>query len=334
GKELSNMPGALMAELTADCANGGGTVGGRVRRLVLARNSVEQLDFLAVLTGLTYLDAGQNNVRDLPDVLAKTPIVELRIARNQLSSRAIASSSAFRVGDPVSTFATTLSTLDISGNGLEWLPGALSTLPNLSTLILANNNLTTLAAGTSDGEESGWQKGYTSLETLNLAGNNISNLGDLPINLIECCPLLRNLSLANNELTLIPPELGVLDSLTSFDLTGNPQRGVRMDILCRRASDQLAYLRSRLGENDLQSLESKRKAASGTAPSGDVGEEADASSCSTQRIDELRRSIEDITLQLNNVYLTEAKKYALKKEMKMLKASLIKVERQAKQMNR
>ncbi|EJK66935.1 hypothetical protein THAOC_12089, partial [Thalassiosira oceanica] len=31
GKELSNMPGALMAELTADCANGGGTVGGRVR---------------------------------------------------------------------------------------------------------------------------------------------------------------------------------------------------------------------------------------------------------------------------------------------------------------
>ena len=171
---------------------------------------------------------------------------------------------------------------------------------DLSTLILTNNNLTTLAAGTSEGEESGWRKGYTSLETLDLAGNNISNLGDLPVNLVECCPLLRSLSLANNELALIPPELGVLDSLSSLDLMGNPQRGVRVDILCRCASDQLAYLRGRLDGNDLQSLESKRKAASGT-PSGDVRHEADASSGSIQRTDELRRSIEDITLQLNNV---------------------------------
>ena len=110
---------------------------------------------------------------------------------------------------------------------------------------------------------------------------------------------------------------------------GNPQRGVRMDILSRCASEQLAYLRGRLDENALHDLESKRKAAaSETVASGDVGEEADV-----QRMDQLRKSIEDITLQLNNVHLTEAKKYALKKQMKMNKAALIKVERQAKQRN-
>ena len=105
-----------------------------------------------------------------------------------------------------------------------------------------------------------------------------------------------------------------------------------MDILSRCASDQLTYLRGRLDENALHDLESKRKAAaSGTVASGDVGEEADASS---GRMDQLRKSIEDITLQLNNVYLTEAKKYALKKQIKMHKAALIRVERQAKQRNR
>ena len=131
GKQLSNMPGELMAELNANYANGDGTAGGRVRRLVLARNSVEKLDdFLSALTGLTFLDAVQNVLQSLPAILAETPVVALRLASNQLSSRAIASSPLCRVGDPLSTFATTLTTLDISGNRLEWLPGALSTLPS------------------------------------------------------------------------------------------------------------------------------------------------------------------------------------------------------------
>ena len=119
-----------MAELAASHANGSGTVGGRVRRLVLARNSVEKLDdFLDGLTGLTYLDAVQNNLSNLPEVLAETPIVELRLARNQLSSLAIAGSPAC-VGAPVPPFAASLKMLDISGNRLEWLPAALSTLPS------------------------------------------------------------------------------------------------------------------------------------------------------------------------------------------------------------
>ena len=42
---------------------------------------------------------------------------------------------------------------------------------------------------------------------------------------------------------------------------------------------------------------------------------------------DLKHKIEDVTLSLNNVHLTQAKKYALKKQLAMHKAGLIKEER-------
>ena len=76
-----------MAELNANYANGDGTAGGRVRRLVLARNSVEKLDdFLSALTGLTFLDAVQNVLQSLPAILAETlalPATSFRLGQSQ-----------------------------------------------------------------------------------------------------------------------------------------------------------------------------------------------------------------------------------------------------------
>ena len=44
-------------------------------------------------------------------------------------------------------------------------------------------------------------------------------------------------------------------------------------------------------------------------------------------VSDLKHKIEDVTLSLNNVHLTQAKKYALKKQLAMHKAGLIKEER-------
>ena len=45
------------------------------------------------------------------------------------------------------------------------------------------------------------------------------------------------------------------------------------------------------------------------------------------RVEELKKLIQDVSMQLNNVHLTEAKKYAMKKTLAKYKAALIKEKR-------
>ena len=45
------------------------------------------------------------------------------------------------------------------------------------------------------------------------------------------------------------------------------------------------------------------------------------------RAEELKKLIQDVSMQLNNVHLTEAKKYAMKKTLAKYKAALIKEKR-------
>jgi Leucine-rich repeat (LRR) protein len=87
---------------------------------------------------------------------------------------------------------------------------------------MSRNCIQTLAAGLENGLESAWREGFQALEMLDLWCNKISYIGELPQCLIEYCPRIRDLSLSNNELAFIPPDFGVLQSLTFLDLRGNP----------------------------------------------------------------------------------------------------------------
>ncbi|KAL7538177.1 hypothetical protein ACHAXR_008833 [Thalassiosira sp. AJA248-18] len=341
GKRLDALPVEIGKELLlsndATAINRDGddvsNVGGRIKKLNVSKNSLNNLDeWLSAMPNLSSVDASQNQIKSLHYKICDIPIVELRIARNRLSSMAMASTVTRCVGEAsLSSFATSLTSIDLSGNCLEWLPSIFSKLPVLSTLIVANNNIATLEMGTEEGGiESGWPSvGFKSLETLNLSNNKISNLAEMPQCLIACCPLLRSMSLANNELSVIPPALGVLQSLMSIDLRGNPQHRIRPDVLDRNAADILSYLRSRLDEKELRLLEAKLATAGplGSNNNSSSSSEGVSSNEGNAKVAELRKNIDDITLQLNNVHLTEAKKYALKKTMKMNKAALIKEER-------
>ena len=58
--------------------------------------------------------------------------------------------------------------------------------------------------------------------------------------------LLRSLDLSNNDLREVPPPLGLLSSLNSLRLEGNPQRGVRSGTIAQGAAAVLASLRQKL----------------------------------------------------------------------------------------
>ena len=228
----------------------------------------------------------------------------------------------------MSSLAMNLKFLDLSSNKLEWLPIALSKLPTLATLILANNSITTLAiVPKHDGLQSGWPKeGFNALETLNLSNNKLIDLANLPLCLVRSCPFLRTLSLANNELTVIPPTLGLIENLTSIDLRGNPQRGIRMNILDGKAPDILSYLRRRIDSQVLEVFKSN--------PSGSGRNNAnDPTICEIgNKIEELKMSIQTITLQLNNVHLTEALTFEMMKTLHMSKATLAEEDRMLRSM--
>jgi len=337
GKRMQALPDELEMELmsrsTSATAAPGATTGSNIKKLNCSKNTLATLDgWLQALPGLSSIEASQNQIEALPDHMANVPLAEIRLARNRLSFASVASSPLCGSGNIASSplaLATNLTYLDLSGNDLEFFPSDLSKLPVLSTLLLSNNRIKTLASSAHDGKPSGWCKGFKALETLNLSSNQILDLGDLPRCLIECSPRLRGLSLQNNELSLIPPALGMLQNLTSIDLRGNPQRGIRMGILDRSCTEILAYLRGRMDEGEARSLEALAKSAT---PSDQAASGSDESASAKEnygrsKVEELQRSIEDITMELNNVHLTEATKYALKKKLAMTKAKLIKEER-------
>jgi Leucine-rich repeat (LRR) protein len=300
-------------------------VGEGIRKLNVSRNALKDLaDWLSAMPNITSLDVSHNDIEELPCFVCDIPIVELRMAMNRFSSMNLARSLSKCLEDGPSSFVTSITYIDLAGNNLEWLPTALAKLRALSTLILGHNKVTTLALEERDGGmNSGWpQHGFDSLETLDLSNNKISNLAMFPFSLKECCPRIRRLNLANNELSVIPPALGLIHNLTNIDLRGNPQRAIRMNVLNSKASEILAYLRSKIDEKSLDLMQS---ATSRNARNEHAG------ICSTHnesaRIDELKESIQDITLQLNNVHLTEAQKYEMKAMLQSKKATLIEEER-------
>ena len=69
-----------------------------------------------------------------------------------------------------------------------------------------------------------------SLVHLDLSNNRISDLAYAAMAL-SGCKKLRILRLNDNALPEIPLDLGLLKQLTTIDLGGNPQRGVRSNVL-------------------------------------------------------------------------------------------------------
>jgi hypothetical protein len=159
-------------------------------------------------------------------------------------------------------------------------------------------------------------------------------------------------------------EIGLLEQLTSIDLLGNPQQQVRFNVLTRGCTHILQYLRDRMSVEDLdearQNHQEIRDALEEESDDSDndedlVEDDDDhdcdeiANSCQTSKtrietnlnmkpedlsVTELiTKSIEKLTIELENNSLSQAKRYALKKQLAMEKSKLIREQRKVEKSN-
>jgi hypothetical protein len=252
----------------------------------------------------------------------------------------------------------TLAVLDVSNNRIASFPEMIFDLPNLNTLNLSYNHITTLRG------PGGWVVGggLRLLNALDLSNNKIEDLGILPVDMFHKGNI-RTLSLANNELRNIDLQLGNLSTLRNLDLRGNPQKQIRAQILEQGCHELLSYLKSKI-DPDEQRLPAQQMAGNyGSAPSSvagfgpgavqgraivargpGAGAGAPAAPGRTavpatnyygggernerdDELEKLRQLVDTMNIQVNNVHLTEAKKYAMKKDIARHKSQIIKLER-------
>lgn len=319
-------------------------------------------DWIKALPKIETLEVTKNQISKLPDNFHKFPLHTLEMARNKISSANLGDSICIKK----SLLAKNLTTLNLSANNIDFIPESLFDLKQLSTLNLSHNNITTLdwSYNEAKDEGQGWKHGLISLIHLDLSNNKIANLGYLPLALAGC-QHLRVLILNNNALTEIPLEIGLLEQLTSIDLLGNPQQQVRFNVLTRGCTHILQYLRDRMSVEDLdearqnhQEIRDALKEESDDSDNDDdltenykdddddCDEKVDSGQMAKTNmetisiapedlsaIEKLTQNIENLTIELGNNSLSQAKQYALKKQLAMEKSKLIREQRKVEKSN-
>lgn len=205
------------------------------------------------LTHLEILDLQANRLLGLPEALRE--LVNLRVlnvAGNQLTALPMeaiqqlsltdldASNNAligslFPLGGE--SVHRTLRTLNVSNNSLAALtfsPGL--ELPQLRELRVANNHMTSLPPIST----------WSELTTLIASDNKIE---ELPVGFTGL-KKLRNVNLTSNEMRVLDPEIGRMDSLESLILAANPLREKKF--LSMSAADIRRDLKSRLVSEDIE----------------------------------------------------------------------------------
>ncbi|CAJ1362427.1 unnamed protein product, partial [Effrenium voratum] len=124
--------------------------------------------------------------------------------------------------------------LDLSANQLQQL--ALPSMPSLDSLNVSGNQLKDLDLGP--------------LPNLTVLMAESNKLRAFPAAVPSLVPRLSTLDLSNNDISQVPPELGLVKDLTRLALAGNPIRTIRPELLRGGAEALKKFLRSRLADAD------------------------------------------------------------------------------------
>ncbi|KAM9307559.1 leucine-rich repeat-containing protein 69 [Gastrophryne carolinensis] len=150
--------------------------------------------------------------------------------------------------------------LNLNGQRLQRVPGAVRAIPRLTSLLLRNNllcqlppemaaltNLTVLHLGNNSFEHFPEELKYLhSLQRLHLFGNKISDIsGDILGGLEN----LISLNLNNNKLKRVPPEICTLQKLETLSLNHNCLKDVPKELCVLQCLQEL-----HLANNQLQTL--------------------------------------------------------------------------------
>ena len=329
GTNVLNMNDINLSSLQGSISNAIGNKEFRyvIRKLHVRRSHLFSMDesLISCLPSIIEVDAGMNKLSDLPKSLSKTSISTLIIDNNQLTAASISPSL-----NPGSVLSASLVHCDLAKNQLNAIPNALLELPILRTLILAFNQIKSI---------SNWsQSSLPSLETLDLSQNRLDEFGDFPVNCRISSPTLAVLMLQNNEIKNIPLELGLLTSLRQVNFRGNPQKSVRTSVLEKPCSEILLFLRRRLDPdmdpvdvnfyskiNPLQNQDRKN-----SPEKKNVASQIFKTPTNSELVIKLKQQISELSTQLDEFGLSEAKRHAVKKNMSILRSKLIREERRLK----
>lgn len=305
-------------------------------------------------SGLQQLDP---SIADLPRLQV------LRVRKNQLTSDAV---NAFIGNSPAlaeslkvrSTVESTVlngrivtlaaawlfvQELDLRNNVLTEMPMTIRYLSSLETVLLSFNRIESL-------DSFPWLE-LAKLSVLSISDNRLRSLGT-----VYEAPQLASISFENNNLTQIPCELGLCPHLRAIYMNGNPQKTVRGGIIAKGSMEIMAYLKNRLPlgatlrTRAAEAIVMPRKeppsagpvvVTIGTRPAvkslGNQPREnsPDKKAVSGQSNSELRSlictltdQIAEMELELENHALSQAKRFAMKKEVAMLRSQRIRTERQ------
>ncbi|KAF6025310.1 LRRC40 [Bugula neritina] len=180
---------------------------------------------LGVSTQVTDLNLSKNQIKQWPSslVLLSDWVVTVNLGFNKLTALHTDLGLCLR-----------LQNLDLRNNCLSTLPKEMESLQNLHTLILSVNRF---------GEVPAVVYKLKSLETLLISGNQVAQID---VSSLRQLDKLSSLDLQNNNISVVPPELGLCTNLRSLLLSGNPCRNPRPAILNKGTDALLDYLRGRI----------------------------------------------------------------------------------------
>ncbi|MEW5312430.1 MAG: hypothetical protein WDW38_004066 [Sanguina aurantia] len=181
---------------------------GLLASIVVANNLIEILPpGLAGCSSLTMLDLQGNKMREIGQGSLPASLTELNLCRNRLEGVL-----CHEVG-----YLKKLRVLSLKENKLTGLPASLGGCAAMIECHVGFNSLSGVPA------EFG---ACSSLRVLDLRNNRISELPD------GICSLkLSLLDLTNNDLQKLPPRLGLMTSLRSLPLDGNPLRQIPRNVV-------------------------------------------------------------------------------------------------------
>ncbi|OQR95987.1 hypothetical protein ACHHYP_17380 [Achlya hypogyna] len=295
--------------------------------LNLSRNVLTELPaHLGSLLALQTLTAEENLLTSIHPSIGGLPRLQyLRLKRNRLNERAIA--AMFSV---TTAHVSMLKELDVRNNAFMQVPPVVVELPVLDTLLLSYNKLTTL-----DGVAWG------SAEKLSVAAfsdNKLTSLGT-----IYEAKHLTSLSVENNNLLHIPLELGRCPHLRALVISGNPQRRIRFTVQQKGSDAVIQCLRDQLGVDTAPAPVVAARAPIAPARAADENAAPVHHNVAKRKLDpeptpatgtdmaQLVEKIAELEAQVDDCSLSNAKRYAVKKELAKMRSLKIREDRKAKE---